>query len=55
MECSTLRDYSLPRIETQTVWFQNDAPEENENNLEGLIYQLHALLPRDPKYAVLYV
>jgi len=41
-------------IETRTVRFQNDAPEENENELEGLIYQLHALPPRNPKYAVLY-
>jgi len=54
MERSTLRDYSSPRIETRTVRFQNDAPEENKNELEGLIYQLHALPPHDPKYAVLY-
>jgi len=54
MERSTPRDYSSPCIETRTVWFQNDAPEENKNELEGLIYQLHALPPRNPKYAVLY-
>ena len=54
MERSTPRDYSSPRIETRTVRFQNDAPEENENELEGLIYQLHTLPPCNPKYAVLY-
>jgi len=31
-----------------------NAPEENGNELKGLIYQLHALLPHDPKYAFVY-
>jgi len=55
MECSTLREYSLPHIETRTIHFQNNTHKEDKEVLKSFIYQLHALPQHNPKYAFLYV
>ena len=54
MERSTLCEHLSPRTKTQTVHFQNDTHEEDEEVLKSFIYQLHTLPQRDPKYTFLY-
>jgi len=54
MEHSSLHNHSSPQVKTQTVRFQDDYPEEDDKEFEGLVYQLHATPVHNPKYALLY-
>jgi hypothetical protein len=47
-------NHSAPHIKTRTVWFQDNYHNEDDKVLEAFIYQLHALLVWDPKYALVY-
>ena len=53
-EHSSSRDHSSPRVETRTVRFRDDYHEDDDKELEGLIYQLHALPVWDLKYTFVY-
>jgi len=53
-ERSSSRNHSSPRVETRTVRFWDDYPEEDDKEFKGLVYQLHAVPVRDLKYTLLY-
>jgi hypothetical protein len=46
--------HSSPRIETRTVHFQDHSHEEEEKELDDLIYKLHSLSVRDYAYKKAY-